>query len=241
MGNRIYGCDDCLAVCPWNKFASGRAHVLNPREELAAPRLAELARLDDAAFRALFRKSPVKRIGRERFVRNVLIAIGNSGDAALAQEARALLGDPSPLVRGAAVWALAAVAAARSFAALAGQRARAMPTCWRNGALLLFSGWFGGWRFFLPHPAPPDCAWPRPGLRRADLVPAPPGNPRARRRDRRCRAGCCRAPPALRRFPGFSFSAASTSARRRRCGSGHGGRWRAAPADRRAGRDATRR
>ena len=109
MGNRIYGCDDCLAVCPWNKFASA-SHALNPREALAAPRLAELARLDDGAFRALFRKSPVKRIGRERFVRNVLIAMGNSGDAALSAEARALLQDPSPLVRGAAVWALARLA-----------------------------------------------------------------------------------------------------------------------------------
>jgi epoxyqueuosine reductase len=105
MGNRIYGCDDCLAVCPWNKFARASA-VLNPREKLAAPRLRELARLDDASFRTLFRKSPVKRIGRERFVRNVLIAIGNSGDTALAEEARTLLTDASPLVRGAAVWAL---------------------------------------------------------------------------------------------------------------------------------------
>jgi epoxyqueuosine reductase len=105
MGNRIYGCDDCLAVCPWNKFAAA-SDALNPREELAAPRLAELARLDDTAFRTLFRKSPVKRITRDRFVRNVLIAIGNSGDATLAAEARNLLDDPSPLVRGAAVWAL---------------------------------------------------------------------------------------------------------------------------------------
>ena len=85
IGNRIYGCDDCLAVCPWNKFAQdGRETKLAAREELRAPSLAELARLDDAAFRALFTKSPVKRIGRDRFVRNVLIAIGNSGDAALA-------------------------------------------------------------------------------------------------------------------------------------------------------------
>jgi epoxyqueuosine reductase len=107
MGNRIYGCDDCLAVCPWNKFAKvGREMRLAARPELTAPRLAELARLDDAGFRALFRKSPVKRIGRDRFVRNVLIAIGNSSDAGLAAEAKALLNDPSPLVRGAAVWAL---------------------------------------------------------------------------------------------------------------------------------------
>jgi epoxyqueuosine reductase len=107
MGNRIYGCDDCLAVCPWNKFAQqGREAKLAAREDLRAPRLADLARLDDAAFRALFSKSPVKRIGRDRFLRNVLIAIGNSGDAALAAEAERLLADASPLVRGAAVWAL---------------------------------------------------------------------------------------------------------------------------------------
>jgi epoxyqueuosine reductase len=107
MGNRIYGCDDCLAVCPWNKFAQmGREAKLVPRAALQAPRLADLARLDDAGFRALFAKSPVKRTGRDRFLRNVLIAIGNSGDAALAVEAERLLGDPSPLVRGAAVWAL---------------------------------------------------------------------------------------------------------------------------------------
>ena len=107
MGNRIYGCDDCLAVCPWNKFAqAGREAKLAAREVLRAPRLAELARLDDAAFRALFAKSPVKRTGRDRFMRNVLIAIGNSGERALAAEAERLLDDASPLVRGAAVWAL---------------------------------------------------------------------------------------------------------------------------------------
>ena len=107
MGNRIYGCDDCLAVCPWNKFAvAGREAKLAAREALRAPQLADLARLDDAAFRSLFAKSPVKRIGRARFVRNVLIAIGNSGDASLAGEAERLLDDESPLVRGAAVWAL---------------------------------------------------------------------------------------------------------------------------------------
>ena len=111
IGNRIYGCDDCLSVCPWNKFAQASHEMrFQAREELNQPRLAELARLDDAAFRALFRKSPVKRIGRDRFIRNVLIAIGNSGDAALAAEARALLDDPSPLVRGAAVWALSRLA-----------------------------------------------------------------------------------------------------------------------------------
>jgi epoxyqueuosine reductase len=107
IGNRIYGCDDCLAVCPWNKFAqAGREIKLAAREELRAPPLSELARLDDAGFRALFSKSPVKRVGRDRFVRNVLIAIGNSQDAGLAVEAERLLGDDSALVRGAAVWAL---------------------------------------------------------------------------------------------------------------------------------------
>jgi epoxyqueuosine reductase len=108
IGNRIYGCDDCLAVCPWNKFAqTGREAKLAARQELRAPGLAELARLDDAAFRALFAKSPVKRIGRDRFIRNVLIAIGNSNERVLAVEAERLLKDQSPLVRGAAVWALA--------------------------------------------------------------------------------------------------------------------------------------
>ena len=126
MGNRIYGCDDCLAVCPWNKFAqAGREAKLAAREALRAPRLAELARLDDASFRALFAKSPVKRTGRDRFVRNVLIAIGNSGDASLAAEAERLLDDASPLVRGAAVWALGA---ARSGAAR-----RAAPRARREG------------------------------------------------------------------------------------------------------------
>ncbi len=107
IGNRIYGCDDCLAVCPWNKFAqAGRETKLAARAALRAPLLAELVRLDDSGFRALFAKSAVKRIGRARFLRNVLIAIGNSRDAALAGEAERLLNDASPLVRGAAVWAL---------------------------------------------------------------------------------------------------------------------------------------
>jgi epoxyqueuosine reductase len=107
MGNRIYGCDDCLAVCPWNKFAQAANEAkLAARVSLQAPRLTELSRLDDATFRTLFSKSPVKRIGRERFVRNVLIAIGNSNDTALAAEAERLIADASPLVRGAAVWAL---------------------------------------------------------------------------------------------------------------------------------------
>ena len=119
LGNRIYGCDDCLAVCPWNKFAAIAAEQkLRAREALRAPSLAELSRLDDAAFRALFAKSPVKRIGRERFVRNVLYAIGNSGDLALAAEAERLLADPSPLVRGAAVWALGRLLDDEAFEAL---------------------------------------------------------------------------------------------------------------------------
>jgi len=120
IGNRIYGCDDCLAVCPWNKFAQeGRESRLAARDELREPELAELARLDDAAFRARFTKSPVKRIGRDRFVRNVLIAIGNSGEGALAGEAERLLADESPLVRGAAVWALAQLVERAQFDALA--------------------------------------------------------------------------------------------------------------------------
>jgi epoxyqueuosine reductase len=107
VDNRIYGCDDCLAVCPWNKFArAGREAKLAARAALRAPQLSELARLDDAGFRALFTKSAVKRIGRARFLRNVLIAIGNSGDPTLASAAERLLADASPLVRGAAVWAL---------------------------------------------------------------------------------------------------------------------------------------
>jgi epoxyqueuosine reductase len=107
MGNRIYGCDDCLAVCPWNKYAqAGREAKLSARDDLRAPELAELARLDDAAFRALFTKSPVKRTGRDRFIRNVLIAIGNSRDASLVPECERLLDDASALVRGAAIWAL---------------------------------------------------------------------------------------------------------------------------------------
>jgi epoxyqueuosine reductase len=107
MGNRIYGCDDCLAVCPWNKFA--RAHgepAFLPRAELTAPRLAALAALDDAGFRALFSGSPIKRIGRNRFVRNVLIAIGNSDDPTLRPAAQALTDDPDPVVAEAARWAV---------------------------------------------------------------------------------------------------------------------------------------
>jgi epoxyqueuosine reductase len=107
IGNRIYGCDDCLAVCPWNKFAQVASETrLRARDDLRAPALAELGQLDDAAFRARFAGSPIKRTGRDRFVRNVLIAIGNSGERALAEIAQARLTDPSPLVRAMAVWAL---------------------------------------------------------------------------------------------------------------------------------------
>ena len=107
MGNRIYGCDDCLAVCPWNKFASvSREAKLQARDDLNGPALSDLAQLDDRRFRALFSGSPIKRIGHKRFLRNVLIAIGNSGEVALAAQAEARLDDDDPIVRGAAVWAL---------------------------------------------------------------------------------------------------------------------------------------
>ena len=119
MGNRIFGCDDCLAVCPWNKFASRCQDAdLSPRIELVAPRLADLAALDDATFRSVFSGSPVKRIGRNRLIRNVLIAIGNSGDGALIPVARGLLDDGSDLVRAMAIWALSRLLAADDFAAL---------------------------------------------------------------------------------------------------------------------------
>ena len=114
MGNRIYGCDDCLAVCPWNKYAGiAREAKLKARDDLRRPRLGDLARVDDAGFRALFTGSPIKRIGRDRFVRNVLIAIGNSGSPALAEDAARLIADPAPVVRGAAVWALGRLDAVR--------------------------------------------------------------------------------------------------------------------------------
>ena len=120
IGNRIYGCDDCLAVCPWNKFARTATEAkLRARDDRRAPALSDLARLDEAGFRALFAGSPIKRTGRDRFVRNVLIAIGNSGDPALAAVAEERLADPSPLVRAMAVWALAELLDRASFAALA--------------------------------------------------------------------------------------------------------------------------
>lgn len=107
MGNRIYGCDDCLAVCPWNKFAAeAREAKLQARADLKHPDLAFLAGLDDAAFRKHFSGSPIKRIGRDRFLRNVLIAIGNSADATMVEAARLHLSDPNPVVREAAQWAL---------------------------------------------------------------------------------------------------------------------------------------
>jgi epoxyqueuosine reductase len=122
IGNRIYGCDDCLAVCPWNKFASTTGELaFQPRAALVGARLDALSRLDDAQFRQVFAGSPIKRIGRDRFVRNVLVAIGNSADIALAESAERRLEDPSPLVRGMAVWALARLAPSL----LDGWRARA--------------------------------------------------------------------------------------------------------------------
>ncbi|WP_169543870.1 tRNA epoxyqueuosine(34) reductase QueG [Sneathiella aquimaris] len=107
MGNRIYGCDDCLSVCPWNKFAKrSREMAFMPRAELTAPRLSDLAGLDDTAFREIFSGSPVKRLGRNRFIRNVLIALGNQKDRSQVTHVTPLLEDPSPIIRVAAVWAL---------------------------------------------------------------------------------------------------------------------------------------
>ena len=125
MGNRIYGCDDCLAACPWNKFARRtEEYAFLPRAELTAPRLADLAALDDNTFRTVFSGNPIKRTGRDRFVRNVLIALGNCGDATVLPAATRLLGDPSPLVRAMAVWASQRLAPPAAFAAL---RARHAP------------------------------------------------------------------------------------------------------------------
>ncbi|MBY5618519.1 tRNA epoxyqueuosine(34) reductase QueG [Rhizobium laguerreae] len=123
IGNRIYGCDDCLAACPWNKFASSASEMkLKAREDLKEPSIAFLLTLDDAAFRAFLSGSPVKRIGRDRFIRNVLIAAGNSGDKVLVGPCRLLSDDPSPVVRGMAVWALSRLMEAGEFAAFAARR-----------------------------------------------------------------------------------------------------------------------
>ncbi|MBY3387359.1 tRNA epoxyqueuosine(34) reductase QueG [Rhizobium laguerreae] len=124
IGNRIYGCDDCLAACPWNKFASSASEMkLKAREDLKEPSIAFLLTLDDTAFRAFFSGSPVKRIGRDRFIRNVLIAAGNSGEKELIGPCRGLSEDPSPVVRGMAVWALSRLMEAGEFSAFAAQRA----------------------------------------------------------------------------------------------------------------------
>jgi len=124
MGNRIYGCDDCLAACPWNKFAvTAREAKLRARADLEAPRLADFLGFDDATFRTHFAGSPIKRIGRDRFLRNVLIAAGNAGVADLAAPVEALLADASALVRGAAVWALSRLLAPAAFRHLAARHA----------------------------------------------------------------------------------------------------------------------
>jgi len=126
VGNRIFGCDDCLAVCPWNKFAqTSREAKLRARVDLESPPLAELALLDDAGFRAHFSGTPIKRLGHARFLRNVLIAIGNSKARELAATAQARLGDAAPLVRGAAIWALGRLLPSPRFHALARERAGA--------------------------------------------------------------------------------------------------------------------
>jgi epoxyqueuosine reductase len=123
IGNRIYGCDDCLAACPWNKFAAtAREAKLRARDDLVAPSLKMLASLDDASFRAFFSGSPIKRVGHARFLRNVLVAIGNSGDRELASVAQEKLAHESPLVRGMAVWALARLLGAQELRALAQTR-----------------------------------------------------------------------------------------------------------------------
>lgn len=116
MGNRIYGCDDCLAVCPWNRFADQAAanRAFLPRAELAAPRLADLLALDDAGFREMFAGSPIKRIGLKRMIRNCLIAAGNSGDAALVPSVQRYIDDADPVIAEAATWALAQLGFSRS-------------------------------------------------------------------------------------------------------------------------------
>ncbi|WP_299566779.1 tRNA epoxyqueuosine(34) reductase QueG [Enterovirga sp.] len=136
IGNRVFGCDDCLAVCPWNSFAAASSDArLAMREELAAPALRDLAGLDDSAFRRLFAGTPIKRTGRDRVVRNTLIAIGNSGEPTLSDAAERLLRDPSPLVRAMAVWALARLrpdyAASLAGARLGEERDEAVRAEWR--------------------------------------------------------------------------------------------------------------
>ena len=124
IGNRIYGCDDCLAACPWNKFAASASEMkLKAREDLKEPSIAFLLTLDDPAFRAFFSGSPVKRIGRDRFVRNVLIAAGNSGDRGFVDQCRRLSVDASPTVRGMAIWALKRLMSEAEFAMFAAARA----------------------------------------------------------------------------------------------------------------------
>ena len=128
MGNRVFGCDDCLAVCPWNKFASRASEArLHPRADVDNPPLAELLVLDDAAFRKRFRGTPVKRTGRDRFLRNVAIAAGNSGDKDLVPLLMKLLGDASPLVRAMSVWALSRLLDRKAFENLRDQQAGAEP------------------------------------------------------------------------------------------------------------------
>ena len=123
IGNRIYGCDDCLAACPWNKFAHEASEMkLQAREDLKEPSIEYLLGLDDAAFRTFFSGSPVKRIGRDRFIRNVLIAAGNSNDRRFVEQCRKLSEDPSPVVRGMAIWALSRLLEAGEFSAFAAQR-----------------------------------------------------------------------------------------------------------------------
>jgi epoxyqueuosine reductase len=140
MGNRIYGCDDCLAVCPWNKFAeTAREAKLRARDDLRSPSLAYLLTLDDPAFRTLFSGSPIKRIGRDRFMRNVLNACGNSADAELIEPVKRHLADPSPLVRGSAIWALSQLLDQKRFSDLrllyaAKENDAGVLTEWRNGA-----------------------------------------------------------------------------------------------------------
>ncbi len=140
MGNRIYGCDDCLAVCPWNKFAETASEAkLRARDDLRSPSLAYLLTLDDPAFRILFSGSPIKRIGRDRFLRNVLNACGNSNDPDLIDPVKRHLSDPSPLVRGSAVWALSQLLNRENFANLRlihaiEENDATVLTEWHNGA-----------------------------------------------------------------------------------------------------------